>query len=641
MKTSLLWKLLAIGFAAILVYALVFSESSPQVVKIASVKSKLPEPAATTPPPIEAVPTVARTSGYVGSQACLECHREYHQSWHESYHRTMTQVVSPDAVPAPIVDGGSVVSEGAKFDFVRQGDEYFVELADPIANGKRMKRKLVLTTGSHHMQVFWYESGYDGTPAQLPIVYYIDAQRWIPRKSAFLRHPDMAKGPEFSRWNAICSNCHATQVRTRPPARGDVAWDTRVAEFGISCEACHGPGENHIQCHDSSLAATSLSLSIGDTVDPIVNPAKLPAELRSDMCGQCHGMMMISIADADQQEQYFKDGRQFRPGDSLNDAPFLRLVRATEEHRTGETFKLFDAHSGFTQNHFWSDGEIRVTGRDYSGMIESPCFKNGELSCFSCHTMHEQDLSRQNTWKDDQLKPQMRGDDACIQCHPKYKELGIEHTHHPIDSAGSRCMNCHMPHTVYGLLKTSRSHTITSPSVKSTLETGRPNACNLCHLDHTLGETATNLTDWYGHDLPQLTSDQKNIASGVLQFMIGDAAQRALQVNAFQWQPAQEASGTKWMPLFFLLGMDDEYHAIRLMAERGFNSLPHTKNFDYDFLESLESRGAIMGEQYQRALDQSHEPDAALLIGTDGLFDREKMADLMQKRDSRPVNLQE
>ena len=47
-----------------------------------------------------------------------------------------------------------------------------------------------------------------------------------------------------------------------------------------------------------------------------------------------------------------------------------------------------------------------------------------------------------------------------------------------------------MTATTYGLVKAIRSHLIDSPTVESSLTTGRPNACNLCHLDRTLDWTA-------------------------------------------------------------------------------------------------------------------------------------------------------
>lgn len=578
-------------------------------------------------------PTLDRTDGYIGPDACQECHQDAHQSWHTSYHRTMTQPVTPETAPEVIQDR-TVTVQGKTYKFSRDGDAFFVELKDPIADDRLMKRRLVLMTGSHHMQVFWYESGLESTPAQLQIMYYIDQQRWIPRRSAFLRPPSMEKETELGRWNGICCNCHTTHPRSQPDSH-QYLWDTRVSDFGITCEACHGPAEAHVAFHrrgdrpDASAA------------DPIIQPRDLPSNKQSDVCGQCHGMMMISIDNEKEQQEYFTRGRRFRPGDDLEEAHFLRVVRASEEFQDSETFRRFDAHPGVTIGHFWSDGEVRVTGRDYSSMIESKCFQEGDLSCLSCHTMHQQDRSLQAEWKDDQLKPNMRTDQACLQCHPKYEEMGTAHTHHPIESAGSRCMNCHMPHTIYGILKTSRSHTITSPSVAATVETGRPNACNLCHLDDTLEQTATHLNEWYGQPKPALSDEQKSTAASVLHFLTGDAAQRVLQVNAFQWKPAQEASGTDWMRLYLLLGMEDPYDAIRLISERGYKSLPDAPPLDYDFTAPPEKRGEVLAEQYQKILRQRLPVNEALLTNPQGFLDQRRLEALMNRRNHRPVYLQE
>ena len=32
--------------------------------------------------------------------------------------------------------------------------------------------------------------------------------------------------------------------------------------------------------------------------------------------------------------------------------------------------------AGFIRDSFWADGMVRVSGREYNGLIESPCFKN-------------------------------------------------------------------------------------------------------------------------------------------------------------------------------------------------------------------------------------------------------------------------
>lgn len=640
MSKKYAWMLIAIAaLSGIICFVRSADQSTTQTGVAPRMPASATSPAATSPAAtgsttlVAARPAVLRSDGYLGSDSCKECHEDYHQSWHASYHRSMTQPVTLETAPAAIIDS-RVKVQGQTYTFRRRNDEFFVELDDPIAGGKRMLRRLVLMTGSHHAHLFWYESGIAGTPAQLPIMYLIDQQRWIPRKSFFLRPPNMEKGDELGRWNGICCNCHSTHPRTRPPDPYHAAWDTRVSEFGITCEACHGPGEAHVAFHRlEPLAARQAD-------DPIVNPLDLPTSTRSDLCGQCHGMMMVSIDGAADQEQYFTHGRRFRPGDRLEDAYFLRVVRASEQHRQSETFRRFDAHPGVTIGHFWPDGELRVTGRDYTAMIESKCFQQGELSCLSCHTMHQQDVALQAQWKDDQLMPEMRGDAACLQCHPNYEALGTEHTHHAIDSEGSRCMNCHMPHTVYGILKTCRTHTISSPSVATTIQTGRPNACNLCHLDHTLEQTADQLAEWYGQQKPELTADQKSTAASLLHFLTGDAAQRVLQVNAFAWKPAQEASGTQWMQFYLLLGMEDPYDAIRLISERAYKSLPDAPPLAYDVLEAPAARGSLLGE-YQKVLTQRHSPNAALLIDSQGMLDQSRLQSLMSRRNHRPVYLQE
>jgi hypothetical protein len=89
-----------------------------------------------------------------------------------------------------------------------------------------------------------------------------------------------------------------------------------------------------------------------------------------------------------------------------------------------------------------------------------------------------------------------------------------------------------MPHTVYGLLKTIRSHRISSPSARTTIQTGRPNACNLCHLDKTLQWAGDHLAQWYGQEKPKFTKDEKEMSAAVLHLVKGDAAQRAIQASA-------------------------------------------------------------------------------------------------------------
>ena len=76
----------------------------------------------------------------------------------------------------------------------------------------------------------------------------------------------------------------------------------------------------------------------------------------------------------------------------------------------------------------------------------------------------------------------------------------MAHTHHPMDSTGARCMNCHMPKISEGLQDATRTHRIFSPTNVDNIEANQPNACNLCHLEKTIDWTVARLSEWHGYD---------------------------------------------------------------------------------------------------------------------------------------------
>ena len=191
---------------------------------------------------------------------------------------------------------------------------------------------------------------------------------------------------------------------------------------------------------------------------------------------------------------------------------------------------------------------VRVSGREYNGLNRSPCFQHGTMSCTSCHDLHRADFD-QDEWANDQLGKGMRTNKACIQCHTEYSKEDqlTSHTHHQATSYGSLCYNCHMPHTTYGLLKAIRSHQVSSPSVRETVEVGRPNACNQCHIDRTLSWTSNSLEDWYGISSPALSQDQQNYSATLHAALSGDAGQRVLAAWSLGWSAAHQASSTDWI----------------------------------------------------------------------------------------------
>ena len=585
-------------------------------------------------------PTEEAMDDYVGSESCRSCHPGEHDSWHASYHRTMTQLATPESVKGDFDTGFVGEFPGMNLRFSREGDEYFATYAFPKPGGVGYrafgKRRIVMTTGSHHYQVYWTDLPWvteekpgDRTVWLVPYVYLFDEEQWIPRQASFLMPP--TDRPESHQWNQSCVRCHATHgIERKDPL--DQTHDTRTAEFGISCEACHGPGREHVEANRDPLRRYGLHRSDGG--DPtIVNPARLDKERNAETCGQCHSVSVPP--DPELADRYRETGKPYRPGQDLDES--MLVIHPGRD----ETTLFEELFPKFFSDRFWSDGMVRVAGREYHGLLNTPCHQRGEMTCLTCHAMHKEegDSRPAPDWANDQLKEGFRGNAACTQCHENLATTASleAHTHHPAGTSGSNCMNCHMPHTTYGLLKGIRSHQIDSPSVGVTLETSRPNACNLCHLDQTLAWTADHLSEWYSQPSPALDPDQETIAASLLWLLTGDAGQRALVASAMGRPEPQEVSGQRWMPPFLAQTNFDPYHAVQIIANKSLRTLPGFSDLPrYPETQEAGEKAYSLWRQQNNQQDD----DPSLLLKS-GEVDRETMLRLLSNRDNTPVNLKE
>lgn len=581
------------------------------------------------------IPRQGGPEGYLGSESCRECHADQFQSWHRTYHRTMTQRASPETVRANFRNV-VLTNEGTRFRLSQEGQALRVRL-EKVAPGPLsgagtpvLDTEVTLVTGSHHMQVFWMPEGSGNLQVGFPFTWLIPEQRWVPRHSTFLRPPGMSHQSEA--WNVTCSRCHTTAIEPRvdPVAR---RMDTRAAELGISCEACHGPGKVHVEAR----RAAGLHASKPDPTvlaREIVHPEKIDPQRASETCGFCHSMKWI-----DRAENWRQDGFRFRPGDVLADT--TPLIQPDEVERVPGLREYIARNPQLLEDFFWSDGMVRVSGREHNGLVRSPCFNGGRFSCLSCHSLHESEPS-------DLLAVNRQDARACTQCHERFREPAVlaSHTHHRPGSTGSDCYNCHMPHTTYGVLTAIRSHQVSSPRVDAEVATGRPNACNLCHLDRTLSWTAGHLERWYGQSVPALDEVQRTVADSVRITLSGDAGQRALMAWHFGWSPARGASGSDWIAPFLGILMDDPYAAVRCVAERSLRETPGLVPPGYDYVVPPSDRAPalepIVAQWNQQIRSGTTTLPDGVLVGRDGSgVDGAGWRRLLGSRNEKPVRLRE
>jgi predicted CXXCH cytochrome family protein len=556
-------------------------------------------------------PTTATAHGSVGSGACQKCHPDEYASWHRSFHRTMTRLATPENVKGRF-DGTPIESEGRSVELLQRGDVLWATLPDPEEVARRtragdpepsrsaplVKRRVVLVTGSHHHEVYWVAGGAENELRLVPVTYVIAERRFIPRRDAFLQPPDAA--PHAVRWNSNCIQCHTTLGRPKhDETKG--RFDSEATELGIACEACHGQGAEHARKHQNPFERYAAHLT--NAPDPtIVNPARLSHDRASEVCGQCHAYFVPN-----DENSWWKDGfaSAFRPGDFLERS---RTLLAPADFRDDANGAMNASAEADVRSAFWSDGTMRVGGRELSALALSACYtrgpEKGRLSCLSCHSMHRGE-------PDDQLRAGSV-DAPCKRCHESIAKRSTEHSHHAAASGGNSCVACHMPYTSYALFKGIRSHRIDSPSsnAKATVSDARPNACNLCHLDRTLAWTRETLAAWYGGKsrvtLPSHEADtapnKPEEALAVELLLAGDAAERAIAAWAFGLPEAHAASGTSWEAPFLAVAARDPYAAVRFIAARSLRSLPALSSPDAATRARIQ---ALVAERDQRPVSIS------------------------------------
>ncbi|MBA3543446.1 MAG: hypothetical protein H0T83_03265, partial [Chthoniobacterales bacterium] len=407
-------------------------------------------------------PIQAQEANYVTSDSCRACHPGNYASWHTSFHRTMTQVATP-ATLIPKAANVELSFAGRDYRLAEENGNVLVSQRSSGEKDYGPPRQVVLLTGSHTLQILWTETGQGRTLEQFPFAYIIAEKMWAPVTQTFLMPPETKEAYSIGSWNGACMDCHVTQGVSNF-VEGN-KWDTKVAEFGIACEACHSEGREHIAANRNPLRRWKLHLT--KKTDPtIANAKKMKGPESALACGQCHSVWAFN--GMEEKIDFNRRGGKFRPG---KDDLVQRFVvqPSAPDHASQKSF-IRETEPDFFRNRFWGDGMIRVTGREMNGVQASPCFKGGNFSCISCHEMHPATPTTSaalKTWaRNDQLAPGMESDQACLQCHQEMASRLTSHTHHEAGSAGSSCYNCHMPHTTFGLLHAMRSHQVSSPNVR-------------------------------------------------------------------------------------------------------------------------------------------------------------------------------
>jgi len=428
----------------------------------------------------------ATASEYLGSGSCARCHDVEHTQWKNSLHIKMTKPIAEATVIGDFREGTKFADHDRAYTFGMKDGKPSVS----IAFGSRAAEAFTVdyTLGAKRYQGY-LSTMPDGRIFVLPIFWHVGTRRWVDWKE-ITPIPDGAHDIRQI-WNTNCFNCHGTNI-----VQGyDVAekkYQSTWTEMGIGCEACHGPGRQHVALMEAwetdpsskpKYDNSSKNRQLSDILKILSVKSSEPRRIY-DTCAYCHGNKRNSFVG-------------FKGGDRYSDyaTPFLISDPLPDNDLQGE---------------FWPDGRPNRFNRPQA-LTLSGCFKAGAIACTNCHVAHG---SRNEFSLKVNINQGRNGDALCTQCHttpktgnragtgnlkPSFTGPGLEeHTFHKADSAGSRCISCHMSDVNWRLLIRRRDHTFQPPVPENTAQFGIPNACTTCHDDRTPEWASKQMTTWWG-----------------------------------------------------------------------------------------------------------------------------------------------
>jgi tetratricopeptide (TPR) repeat protein len=406
---------------------------------------------------------------YVGSNQCQSCHAKEYANFAGSDHAHAMDTALPRSVKGDF-NNSQFIYYGDTARFYQKGGQYYVHTKD--ATGIPTEFKVSFTFGWKPLQQYLVQFP-DGRVQTLPYCWDTrpkenGGQRWfhIYGKDKVLPGDELFWTGINQNWNNMCADCHTTNYAKKFDITSNTFHST-WGEGNVSCESCHGPASGHLAwtgkkpVSDSlkgfafNLAGEHLNWTMNAEKGIAFPDKKIQKTAQIETCARCHS----------------------------------RATRITDVYNHGQSFLQSHIPSTVSTVNYHIDGQIREEDYEYGSFLQSKMYANG-VTCVNCHDAHS-------------MKLKLPGNETCNTCHSPAKFNVEAHTHHPENSVGASCANCHMPVSTYMGVDDRRDHSIRIPRPDLSLTIGTPNACNKCHTDKPVSWTAKAFSEWYGDKLPK------------------------------------------------------------------------------------------------------------------------------------------
>lgn len=386
------------------------------------------------------IPASAKAK-YVGRDTCIKCHQAQADLFHGSHHDKAMDLATDETVLANF-DNQTHSAFGVESRFFRDGQKYMVNTEGP--DGKLHDYQVKYVFGVEPLQQYMVEfDRTDDMPENeiarlqvLSLCWDTENKKWF-----HLQPPDVKEKIEPTDplhwtgrtqcWNTSCADCHSTNLQKNFDLE-KLQYHTTYSEIDVSCEACHGPGSQHVELAESWSMFWDRKKGYA--------LAKLKGEdttAQIETCAKCHS----------------------------------RRGGIQEGFCGGQSFHDFYTNELLTEQTYHDDGQIKDEVYVYGSFLQSKMYHEG-IRCTDCHDPHS-------------TKVKFDTNQLCTSCHahPAGKYDTPNHHRHKDGSTGTKCVECHMPETTYMAVDPRRDHSLRIPRPDLSVQHGTPNACTQCHID--------------------------------------------------------------------------------------------------------------------------------------------------------------
>lgn len=391
-------------------------------------------------------------------QACINCHSSTVQAWQKSDHAKSMALPTKNSVFADF-NNIDVEHYGQKAHFFMKEDRYWVTIS---YDDKAESYPIKYTFGYFPLQQYLVETE-PGRLQVLPFAWDTRAlnnggQRWYHNYSHEEIRPDdrLHWRQPLQNWNGMCADCHSDGLKRNYDAKSN-HFNSRFDSINVGCLSCHDDMSEHasqsMPQHNADI--TSVQHPIGQWVrgtgDKTAHWQGIERDSSfMDNCFSCHSLRS-PLTDGIKPNTPFLE--QFMP--QLPSAP-----------------------------NYFADGQIKEEVYVYGSFLQSKMYGKG-VNCLDCHDKHT-------------MKLKVEGNGLCLQCHGSEIYNVKSHHQHEESSAGTQCVNCHMPTKRYMGVDDRRDHSFKIPRPDLSSQFNTPNACTQCHDEKSSQWATDKLEEWHG-----------------------------------------------------------------------------------------------------------------------------------------------